>query len=97
MDIAKQSARLQQLRTNAAILNNTKAQEAARAVKGIAMLSEEDVAELAPIMPELPLIRKYTEEEIIANAHGEIRTICNVRQQLSDYLESRLAYYEGKL
>lgn len=89
--------RVRSLQTEVEIANRTRQAEAARARKALDGIQEKDIELLAPIIPELPRVYKFTVQEILNNEHGEVEAITAVVESLRSYLDQRLSYYEEQL
>lgn len=97
MDIPKLTSRLQQLQTNVAVLTSMREDAAKKAHKGLSSLAPEDIEALTPIVPMLPIVARYTVDDIMKNANGEVDNINTVVYALSKYLDGRLSHFEEQL
>lgn len=94
---SKIAQRLQRITTEAEIARRKRQEEASKAVAALREISKEDVELLSGIVPNLKYVVAYTEQDIMANANGEIAMINEVKSRLRDYLEERLKFYEDQL
>ena len=97
LSIKELEARLKAIETEVEINQRRRREEAVKAKKALETITTEDAEMLSSIAPALPLIIKFSVEEIQANTNGEIETISQVTEQLRSYLEKRLEYYESRL
>lgn len=96
-NISAISARIQKLETEARLIKMRQQDEAKRAVNALKCITPEQVSLLAPIVPGLSTVVGYTVDDLILNQHNEIETLHAVFGTLSDYVVSRLNYYESGL
>ena len=96
-DIKELSQRLKYIETEIEISQRRRKEEAEKAVKALSKISAEDIEMLDCIVPMLKFVVKYSEDDILKNANGEINNIQRVTDELRNYLEDRLTYYENLL
>lgn len=97
VDIAALDERLRALKMEVEISERHKSESAQKAASFLAKISDNDIALLAPIVPEIIGIRTLTAENIQGNKHGEVKALQDIMQKLSSYLDERLTYYENSL
>ena len=90
-------SRVQRLRTEVEVRGRRWEEELAKAQRGLASLSEEDVAMLSKVVPGLAVIKNYTAEDIRRDREGTVANIKRVLEELCEYTEKRLTYYEERL
>ena len=95
--VTQLSSRLNKIETEYAVASRRRAEGASRAFKALQEISTEDADLLKGIVPELAVVKTYTEESIAANLNKEVETIRRVAEDLRSYVEHRLTFYEDQL
>lgn len=85
------------LSTEVSYLKRKREEEAKRAYSALQRISDSDAETLLRFVPKLGVIRRYTQEDILANANNEVENIVEVYNDLCTMLDKWLKHYEGAL
>ena len=95
--VAQLSSRLSKIETEYTVASRRRAEGANKAYKALMEISDTDVELLRAIVPELAIVKAYTEKDLMENLSGEVETVRKVAEDLRSYIEHRLAFYEEQL
>lgn len=87
----------QRLRTESEITRRRRSSASFAARKALSEITEDDIKLLSTVVPEIRIIVAYTQAEIEENKNGEVALIEHVKDQLRDFAEKRLTFFEEKL
>lgn len=96
-DLEKLTIRLNKCKGEYVYSKRKREEDIQVAVRAFQSISDEDVEILSAVIPQLRVMKQYTEKELSENLHGEIGTVREVAQALKRYVEDRLNFLEAQL
>ena len=95
--VTQLSSRLNKIETEYTVAARRRAENAHRAFKAISEISDADFELVKSVVPNLAVIRTFTEKDLMENLNGEIDMVRKAATDLRTYVEHRLAFYEEQL
>ena len=95
--VSQLSSRLSKIETEYTVASRRRAEGANKAYRALSEISDADVELVKAIVPEILVVKTYTEQDLVANLNGEVETVRRVADDLRNYIEHRLAFYEEQL
>lgn len=95
--VAQLSSRLNKIEMEYTVAARKRKDGASKAFQAISSISEEDVEMLKTVVPNLVVVRSFTEQDLFDNTNDEVGQIRQVAEELRQYIERRLSFYEEQL
>ena len=96
-DFSSLRKRLDTLNSEVTYNTRKRKEEAERYVAHFSQFSEEDIKVLAEFVPDIVGVSKFTVDDILNNANGEVQRLQRVYEEATSIVERMLTHYEGML
>ena len=97
VDVNNLFKRLQTLEAEAAYERRKLQEEAEKAERALASLSQSDIDLIKEYLPAIEEVSKYTAADLVRNANGELNKLTETYSELTMLLDKWLLHYEGGL
>lgn len=97
VDVNNLFKRLQTLEAEATYERRKLQEEAEKAERALTSLSQSDIDLIKEYIPAIEEVSKYTAEDLVKNANGELSKLSETYSELTMLLDKWLLHYEGGL
>ena len=97
VDVNNLFKRLQTLEAEATYERRKLQEEAEKAERALASLSQSDIDLIKEYIPAIEEVSKYTAADLVKNANGELSKLSETYSELTMLLDKWLLHYEGGL
>ena len=95
--VVQLSSRLRNIETEYTVAIRKREDGVNKAFRALSDISASDMELVRSIAPSLVIAKTFTAKDIMENQHGEVECIHKAAEELREYVERRLDFYEEQL